>query len=518
MSKIFISYSRNKVELITELVDDLKILEHQVWFDQDLEGGQAWWDKIISEILKCEILIFVLCQDSLQSLACKRELNFAIDLGKNVIPIIFSDENVSYNLLPPELSKIQSVKYDCNDRKSALKLATICSKTKSAELLPDPMPKPPDIPLSYLGNIAEIIASPNNINFEKQSSLLIDIKKGLLDPNTFHDTTKLLKNFRKRRDLYAVIDKEIDELLTTKSKKTISLKVFQRNQKKQFISSNQTDRKKKTNATISSTINFYYAAIIACWHSLIYFISFQLRYVDSNGILVTFNSFRFFMLISGITIIFCFVKNINKKTIFLYSIFSIICSVIIEYFLVFANTLYRDFHIQFKWAINNFITCFSISFLTLLISNQIYSNRLILKNILSFSFYVAFGAFIFPIIIFYFTNHYDQIYFERILSGFVIDMSDSFNMQHTFYNSLSYFIFFVGVMIGYKKLVSISNEQIYSMLIYVMVGSTLGVIGYGLQLFPLFLKHFIYNYIFITVIIWGINNLGIFNKFQQIIE
>jgi hypothetical protein len=44
MSKIFISYSRESEAKAKSLVDDFESLGHDVWFDRELSGGQAWWD------------------------------------------------------------------------------------------------------------------------------------------------------------------------------------------------------------------------------------------------------------------------------------------------------------------------------------------------------------------------------------------------------------------------------------------------------------------------------------------
>jgi hypothetical protein len=48
MSKIFISYSRASEAMARTLVNDLQNLAHDVWFYQELNGGQAWWDQIVA--------------------------------------------------------------------------------------------------------------------------------------------------------------------------------------------------------------------------------------------------------------------------------------------------------------------------------------------------------------------------------------------------------------------------------------------------------------------------------------
>ena len=51
------------------------------------------------------------------------------------------------------------------------------------------------------------------LSYEQQSALLVDLKRGLHDPETAADTRTLLVGLRKRRDLYAAVAEQIDEML-----------------------------------------------------------------------------------------------------------------------------------------------------------------------------------------------------------------------------------------------------------------------------------------------------------------
>src|SRR5215510_5894783 len=106
MANIFVSYNRQTKDITKALVEDVKELGHSVWFDQELSGGQAWWDQILAEIRDCEVFVFILDPDALKSIACQSELRYADTLHKPVLPILVSD-GVSLNLLPEELSNVQ---------------------------------------------------------------------------------------------------------------------------------------------------------------------------------------------------------------------------------------------------------------------------------------------------------------------------------------------------------------------------------------------------------------------------
>ena len=183
-----------------------------ITFDQELSGGQVWWDKILEKVRGFDILVFVLDQAALQSTACKREYGYAKDLGKPILPVLV-EEGVPTNLLPPALSQIQYVDYRKQDRKTAFSLARALATIPTSVLLHDPLPAAPEAPISYLGNLTERLETADVLSYEEQSSMLIDLKRSMYEPSTTEDARTLLGRLRKRRDLYAAIGDEIDELL-----------------------------------------------------------------------------------------------------------------------------------------------------------------------------------------------------------------------------------------------------------------------------------------------------------------
>ncbi|MEB3318689.1 MAG: toll/interleukin-1 receptor domain-containing protein [Cyanobacteriota bacterium] len=60
MAQIFLSYSRDVQVPASQLAQDLKNLGHVVWLDQELTGGQAWWDQILARIQAADLFVFVL--------------------------------------------------------------------------------------------------------------------------------------------------------------------------------------------------------------------------------------------------------------------------------------------------------------------------------------------------------------------------------------------------------------------------------------------------------------------------
>src|SRR5262245_20189245 len=171
MLKVFISYSRKSQDSATLLVQDLQSLGHEVWFDQELTGGQAWWDQVLAKIRECEIFLFVLAPYALDSQACKLEYMYASDLRKIILPILVSD-GVSINLLPPALSATQFVDYRRHDKSAALALVKALNHLGQPRPLPHPLPDPPPIPISYLGNLKDQIEQAADLTLPEQITLL----------------------------------------------------------------------------------------------------------------------------------------------------------------------------------------------------------------------------------------------------------------------------------------------------------------------------------------------------------
>ena len=212
MATVFISYNRQSKAVVDGLAGDIGALGHTVWFDQDLSGGQAWWEKILATIRACDVFVFVLDPASLNSTACRREYGYAADLGKSVLPILTS-QGVSTNLLPPALSQIQVLDYRDRNPEAALRLARAFGSMPPAAPLPNPLPPSPEVPISYLGGLAEKVDAASTLALAEQSALVLDLKHGLRDHETAEDTRTLLARLRKRRDLFASVAEEIDELL-----------------------------------------------------------------------------------------------------------------------------------------------------------------------------------------------------------------------------------------------------------------------------------------------------------------
>jgi len=101
---IFISYSRNDLEIVRTIVSFLN-LNHACWYDKDIKTGAKWWPAILDHIENTDVFIYIFSKNSFESRACFIERNYANELGKNTIT--FKIDDVNNQLLPKDISHNQ---------------------------------------------------------------------------------------------------------------------------------------------------------------------------------------------------------------------------------------------------------------------------------------------------------------------------------------------------------------------------------------------------------------------------
>lgn len=211
MTTTFVCYSRQLQDDVINLTTALKGLEHDIWFDQVLKGGQTWWDEILNNIRRCDVFIVALSPATLESPACNREWNYAASLGKPILPVVLT-EGVSNNLLPPVLSKIQYIDYRKQDTQAAFSLIKALGALPVPQTLPEPLPDSPPVPLSYLADLKERIESDISLNFEEQSAITLELQEATQKEKNREDILTLIDIFCERDDLLARIEKRIKVL------------------------------------------------------------------------------------------------------------------------------------------------------------------------------------------------------------------------------------------------------------------------------------------------------------------
>lgn len=210
--KLFISYSSKNRELVRILAEDVETLGYDPWFDQqDIQPGSQWWQEIIEGIINCDIFLFAATPDSLESEPCRREREYARKLKKPFLPLALTD--LDYGKLPEDFAKRQFISYRPDDKKSYVELQRALSVQPDAPPLPDPLPTPPEVPISDFALIRSLVTSSETLDVEMQKRLVYEL--GARREQDSQQVESLLLKLRKRSDTLTVVSDNIDKILGT---------------------------------------------------------------------------------------------------------------------------------------------------------------------------------------------------------------------------------------------------------------------------------------------------------------
>lgn len=211
--KIFVSYRSTDRAVVSQLVTDLAGMGHEVWYDQELEGGQLWWQNILDNIRNADLLIFALTPRSLESYPCQLEYNYANALRRHIIPVMLA-EGITYSLIPAVLQERQIVPYIKRDIDSYITLNTAIRRLPPAPPLPDPPPEAPAVPISPLATAREQVTRPA-LSYEEQAALLYQLK-GYLGHEEYDSAARgVFERLSQHPTLYASVLREIEMALKT---------------------------------------------------------------------------------------------------------------------------------------------------------------------------------------------------------------------------------------------------------------------------------------------------------------
>jgi formylglycine-generating enzyme required for sulfatase activity len=138
MAQVFISYSRKDLPFVEHLAADLKEAGLDVWYDVSrLGGGSRWRIEIENALKKSQYVIVVLSPDSVTSEWVEREILFASNLKRKIIPLMYRQCDLPLNYVNLNYIDVRGENYAQNF--NALLMALDLDATSS--ILPSPLPK-----------------------------------------------------------------------------------------------------------------------------------------------------------------------------------------------------------------------------------------------------------------------------------------------------------------------------------------------------------------------------------------
>jgi hypothetical protein len=207
---VFISYARKDAALADLLRQDVERAKREVWIDQELTGGQDWWDTILGQIRSCNVFVFALSPDSLRSKACMAELHYALALRRPLLPVMVRD--VTVQLAPPEIANAQIVDYRERSVDNAFALVNALAAAPPPPALPQPLPPAPPVPMSYMNTYRERVEA-DSLTYRDQNTLFVELRDHVRDDDGRETALQLLQQLRRRPDIVESVAQQIDALL-----------------------------------------------------------------------------------------------------------------------------------------------------------------------------------------------------------------------------------------------------------------------------------------------------------------
>ena len=213
---VFLSYSSRDRAQLDNLLSALHRADEVVWFDEELGGGDVWWQMILERIRECDVFLFALSRNSLQSTPCLTELRYAQALQKPVLPIQIGPVE-SMRVTP--VAAVEAIDFQNPDVDSGIRLITAIQRARQQNApLPSPLPDEPPVPFAYLMRLATTITGAE-LDQQQQTDLLIELKAVIAqdgdDTTTHGDLTQLLRTLRDRPDATESTRTEANRLLAT---------------------------------------------------------------------------------------------------------------------------------------------------------------------------------------------------------------------------------------------------------------------------------------------------------------
>jgi hypothetical protein len=214
---VFVSYSSRDKDGVTRLTQDLQDADEQVWLDQRLAGGDAWWRAILEQIRGCDVFIFALSQNSIQSKPCQAELRYAQDLGLPILPVQVGHVD-SMQLNP--LATVHTVDYRTSTSTVGMRLLAALNRARAQrQPLPSPVPEEPPVPFEYLIRLYTTISGTDYLSPPDQAALVAQLQFGLREDGD-HDAARndiimLLTKLRDREDVTYRTRTDVDAILAS---------------------------------------------------------------------------------------------------------------------------------------------------------------------------------------------------------------------------------------------------------------------------------------------------------------
>lgn len=173
---IMLSYTREDRDRVERVVDGLRRLGHEPWYDRSLHSGENWWNVILQSIATSDAVLLAISPSFLVSHACTAERQFAVAMRRPLLAVMVAP--VGHSVLPVELAGLHILDYTQPSEATAFELVRSIDALPPAPPPPNPLPPAPPVPLSYLNSMRDRISGPP-LDVNSQMSIIAQLADGL---------------------------------------------------------------------------------------------------------------------------------------------------------------------------------------------------------------------------------------------------------------------------------------------------------------------------------------------------
>jgi hypothetical protein len=110
--KIFVSYSSSNEQQVGVLLETLH--QHDaVWSARKLSFREPWWAQIARRLRTCDLVVFAVSPEALESPGCMKELDYSRQLGKPILAVVIG--GIENSILPLDLAAIPAIDWTSGD-------------------------------------------------------------------------------------------------------------------------------------------------------------------------------------------------------------------------------------------------------------------------------------------------------------------------------------------------------------------------------------------------------------------
>jgi hypothetical protein len=136
---------------------------------------------------------------SLESPACRVELEYAVRMWRLVLPVLLED--VPLHLVPQSVARVQFVDFRQNRPDRSIQLMQAIHALPPAQPLPPaPLPEDPPAPGSQIAELVELVHRPAPLSVEEQHAAYVRLRLALAHPDQRETARALLERLRSRSD------------------------------------------------------------------------------------------------------------------------------------------------------------------------------------------------------------------------------------------------------------------------------------------------------------------------------